>query len=223
MRTALNFLQRTGVVFCAALIWPSLALGQTDAASQTASCELHVWPAQDLRSMYLGFWRNGLPDAAARGDRGYVPLPARSLDTAKQLEQLKTLNLVALLNLPDHTTIYHDTPLDSRTLRTTPGRITSSTAPCYAEFALDEVFFEAIWGGGGSLKVLARFRQFGSPQMPTRVFGTIIKRPLKIFPPRSVEQDPTAGLNELAAAFDAEIAEFGVALNKPPKTQRKPS
>lgn len=187
------------------------------APSNTASCELHVWPGNDLRSTYHGWFHGGIVDGAVQGREGYRVLPSNPLTTSAQLGRLQQLPLADVMGLTGYAVIIHDSALDSRTLRATPGRLAPNPPSCYAELAVDDVFFQEDIVEGRFLKVLFRFRKFDGPA-PTRQFGTYIQEKLLIFPPAQPDADPEPGMDELAHAFGQAVSGFGKALNLPPKT-----
>jgi hypothetical protein len=183
-------------------------------------CELHVWPGNELRSSFNGFYRNGIPDAALTGRKGYKQLPPNSLPTTRQLEGLRSLPLAQLIGLNGYSVVLHDQPLDSRTLRTTPRRLFPQSASCYAELAIDNVFYQEAFADGRSLKVLFHFKKFAGDNA-SRSFGTYISEKLIRYGPHDTSVDPQPGLNELFTAFSTAISEFGLVLNKPDKPKHE--
>ncbi len=207
------------VLGAALLAGPALAEEVPAAATQT--CELHVWPGNDLRSIYSGWFHGGIVDGAVQGRDGYKPLPSRPLTAERQLERLRGLPVAQLLGLNDYAVVLHEKPLDSRTLRTTAGRLAPDTGACYAELAVDDVFFQEDIIDGRFLKALFRFRKFDGDTVPSRSFGAYVQRRLTLFPPKTPETDPQAGFDELVTQFGEAVTEFGQSLTKPPKTSRK--
>ncbi|MEZ5749713.1 MAG: hypothetical protein R3D83_07485 [Caenibius sp.] len=201
--------------FVVALCSTTVAQEPVQPSPEQVGCELHVWPGNDLRSTYHGWFHGGIVDGAVQGREGYRQLPEAPLSTATQSETLKQLPLADLLGLPGHRVVLHDTPLDSRTLRATAGRISQSNAPCYAELAVDDVFFQEDIVNGRFMKALLRFRQFNEGESPSRQFGTYIQEKLLIFPQKKPGEDPRKGLDELSDAFRRAITAFGQALSKP--------
>lgn len=211
------------------LVFLAMALVSGAAAAQTpenpapapAPCELHVWPGSGLRSTYHGWFHGGIVDGAVKGRDGYRKLPAQPLPSDRQHEILKSMPLAQLFGLADYRVILHETPLDSHTLRRSQGRLQPGTGACYAEMAIDDVFFQEDIVDGRFLKALIRFRQFGAGETPSRSFGTYVQEKLKLFPPRTAEEDAGPAMDELGTAFAQVVQDFGVALNKPAKKSRK--
>jgi hypothetical protein len=204
-----------------ALLAGAALADETAPSAAPQTCELHVWPGNDLRSTYHGWFHGGIVDGAVQGRDGYRPLPSRPLTAERQVDRLRGLPVPQLLGLNDYALVVHDKPLDSRTLRTTTGRLVPDAGPCYAELAVDDVFFQEDIVDGRFLKVLFRFRKFDSGAAPSRSFGAYIQRRLTQFPPKTPEADPQAGLDELATQFGEAVTEFGQSLNKPPKAPKK--
>lgn len=187
------------------------------AISTVASCELHIWPGNDLRSSYHGWFHGSIVDGAVQGREGYRTLPSNPLPVATQRERLQHMPLADLLGLPNYSVVVHEASLDSRTLRSTPGRLATHSPSCYAELAIDDIFFQEDLVEGRFLKVLFRFRAFTDKATPTRRFGTYIQEKLLIFPPTQVGVDPAPGMNELATAFEKTVSGFGNALTRSKK------
>jgi hypothetical protein len=200
----------------AALAVASPMIARADVTPTTGSCELHVWPSQGLRSVYYGWFHGGINDGAVTGRQGYPPIPRDAIDTALQVKLLSEVGLPGSLGLGDYKLIVHEQALDSRTIRTTPSRVSPDGAECYAELIIDDVFFREDAFTGSFLQSLIRFRDFGRGTSPVRTFGTWVKTRLTAFPPKADAQNEAA-LDELKSAFVANTAQFGTFLNKPPK------
>jgi hypothetical protein len=194
--------------------------GGADNALLEHGCELHVWPADAVRSTYSGWFHGGIVDGAVQGRDGYRKLPDSILPIEVQLRTLSELDLPALMQLPGYHVVLHDRPLPSRVIRTTVGRLEPATPDCYAELVTDDVFFQDHILDGRFLKGIFRFRQFEQGDTPTRTFGTFVQHRLLHFPPREPEQLDGA-LEEFRVSFGKAVQSFGEALNKPPKKRKK--
>lgn len=184
-----------------------------------ATCELHVWPGSGLNSIYGGWFHGGIVDGAVTGRDGYPVVPTEPVSTPRQVELLTKARPQMLLRQPDDRLVVHTEALASRTIRTGTARIDSSRAPCYAELIVDDVFFQQDVVDGSFLKVLFRYREFGTDAAPRRTFGTWVKTRLALLPPKP-ETDPTAAAGELQAAFTHDVTLFAEALLKPPGNKR---
>lgn len=198
-----------------ALIFSVQAHAQTDTA-----CELHVWPATMPMNLYLGFGHGGIIDGSTKGREGYPAAPDNPLSAERQAQLLSEAGLPDLLKLPGYRVTLHPQPLDSRTIRTTRGRIAESTAPCYAELIVDDLILnQNTISGSNGLRGSFRFRTFGTAPEPSRAFGTWTLVKLTAFPPKPGDA-PDKGVAELVQAFRTSLVQFAEAVNKPPRTKR---
>ncbi|CAM5527807.1 hypothetical protein [Sphingobium scionense] len=200
----------------------SLAHAQTETApadtDRQQPCELHVWPGSGLGSVYHGWLHGGIVNGAVQGREGYKPMNANPLATAEQRTLLASLPLASWLGLPDHRLVLHDESLDSRTMRSTAGRIRPDGSICYAEFMIDDLIFQEDVVTGRYLKILFRFRDFGSEQIARRSFGTWTMARLTLFPPQTAEAEDAA-LTDLKSAFQQDVEKFGEYLRRPVRTR----
>lgn len=167
------------VALLGALVWLlfstelaiSMVRAQPPTKPHTSSCEIHVWPGSSLGSVYQGLLRRrDIVNAGVNGRDGYPTLASVSIDTAAQQHILSQIPIGDWVNLPDYRTILHDKALESRIIRSTPGRIAASTSPCYAELVVDDVILQQDTVNGGRLKALFHFREFGDNSRPQRSF-----------------------------------------------------
>lgn len=211
------------VVACAVL---SLAQGsfaqqgpEATMAPALAPCELHVWPGSPLGSVYQGWLHGGIVNGAVTGRDGYPKVPANPLDTATQATLLDQSKPQAALGRSADRLALHAEALDSRTIRSTPGRLAPGTTGCYAELVVDDVILKQDSFSGSYLSVLYRFRDFGTDAQPRRIFSTWVKTPLKklgVQGPMNVDE----ATQELHAAYREDLKLFAAALNKPVSSKR---
>lgn len=187
-------------------------------SSSDGACELHIWPGAGLNSVYSGVFHGGIVNGAVTGRDGYPTLAVEPIDTANQVELLRSAALRDQLNLAKYQPIVHEEALSSRLMRTSVARIAPSSAPCYAEFIVDSVFFQQDIVDGSYLKILFRYRDFTTEPAPRRVFSTWTKTRLTLLPPTPTTDMVAAGA-ELRAAFTRDVALFASALAKPSKTK----
>ncbi len=201
------------------MVAPGIAGARNDIdPSATLACELHVWPADAVRSTYSGWFHGGIIDGAVQGRDGYTKLPDSILTPEAQLRTLSQLDLADVMQLPSYTVVLHETPLPSRLIRATKGRLLTETPACYAELIADDVFFQEDIVDGRFLKAIFRFRQFDGGDAPSRSFGTYIQYRLTQFPPAEPEQ-LEAALEEFRLAYGHAVRQFGAALNRPAKNK----
>jgi hypothetical protein len=189
----------------------------------TAACELHVWPSGALNSVYSGWFHGGIVNGAVTGRDGYPDVPPDPLGAASQIALLDGARPHALIGRDGYRLVIHDQPLTSREIRTTPGRLTTDAAACYAELIVDDIFLQQDVFHGSFLKSSFRYRDFGdgtaAATTPARVFGTWVKTELKLFPPKP-GADLQSASNELKGAYVQNLSLFAAALNKPVKGKR---
>ena len=190
-----------------------------NAADAAIRCELHVWPGSGLNSIYSGWFHGGIVNGAVTGRDGYPTVPTEPIDTANQVELLKAVQPNIALQQPDSRVIFHDAALPSRTIRSATTRIDPSIAPCYSELIVDDVFFQQDIVDGSFLKILFRYREFGTDAAPRKTFGTWVKTRLLLFPPTPAT-DMAAAAAELRSAFSNDVKLFAAALLKPAKNKR---
>jgi hypothetical protein len=197
-------------------------------ASASAGCELHVWPSEGMSTvlqragdnLYLGYMTGGATSLERVGGDSApahtAPAkPDEPLDHAAQSKALSVMPLATMLGLTDYKIVLHDTPLDSRTIRTVKTRYVASDAPCYADLVVSDLVYSRVYAHGRDLKTFLRFRLFGTGAAPTRSFGTWVQTKLNLFslePPRRDE----AALAELNSAFAANLETFSQLLTKKP-------
>ena len=184
---------------------PAAAVSQAQPAPQ---CELHVWPAERFQAMTTGLLMGGLLDAAihAEGDKARRSHLASALDSEGQLEALQKLDLVTLLHLPPSKVVPHAEALDRKTINKVVTRRSNSTAPCYAELMVTDVFYQkaAIWGK--SLRTSFMLRNFTANPSKPLVKRTTGGNGLKIFPAKEGEDTTTADA-ELVSVFQKDFTE----------------
>lgn len=170
-------------------------------------CELHVWPAERFQAMTTGWLGGGLLDAAihAEGDKARRSHMAAALDSEGQVVALQQMDLVSLLKLRPSKVIAHTEALDRKTVNKIMTRRSQSTAPCYAELMVTDVFYQkaAMWGR--SLRTSFTFRKFDGNGQPA-IKKTTGGNALKIFPAKKGE-DTTAADGELISIFQKNFQE----------------
>lgn len=206
----------------AALLWTSAAHAQAGdpSAATEAGCELHVWPASGLNSVYYGWLHGGINNGAVTGRDGYPQVPTDPMDVASQVSLLTEAQPHILIQRPNHRLIVHTEALASRAIRTSTTRLIDSASPCYSELIVDDVFFQQDVFSGSYLKISFRFRDFGNAASPQRVFGTWVDTRLHLFPTKP-GQDLAAPIEEMKAAYREDISLFAAALLKPPKAKKR--
>lgn len=167
-----------------------------------------MWPAERFQAMTTGWLGGGLLDAAihADGDKARRSHLASALDSEGQLAALQSLDLVTLLHLPPSKIVPHEEALDRKTVNKIMTRRSDSTAPCYAELIVTDVFYQkaAMWGR--SLRTSFMLRQFNGDAASPSIKKTTGGNGLKIFPAKE-GQDATAADAELVSVFQKNFTE----------------
>ena len=190
----------------------------TPALAQQAPCELHVWPAERMTSITTGWLGGGLIEAAinSKKDANNKAQLASALDSPTQLDALQSLDLVSLLKLPAGTTIVrHETPVERHTMNKIKTRRAESTAACYSELIVADVFYQKAAIYGRSLRTLFLFREFGADQKIDYEFKAWGGNGLKLFPPKK-DEDATPALEELSVVFKKNFEEYAAKVKKAP-------
>ena len=179
-----------------------------EAPGSAPQCELHVWPAERFQAMTTGWLGGGLLDAAihADGDKARRSHLASALDSEGQLDSLQKLDLVSLLRLPPSKIVTHTEALDRKTVNKIKTRRAASSAPCYSELIVTDVFYQkaAMWGR--SLRTSFMLRQFPAGAAEPTIRKTTGGNGLKIFPAKAGE-DTTAADAELVTIFQKNFTE----------------
>ena len=195
-----------------AITSPAYAQEATPAAAPAPtpapSCELHVWPAERFQAMTTGLLGGGLLDAAlhANGDKARRSRLASALDSDGQLDALQKLDLITLLHLPPSKVITHAEALDRKTVNKIMTRRSDSTAPCYNELIVTDVFYQKAAFWGRSLRTSFMLRAFGANASTPSIKKTTGGNGLKIFPAKEGE-DATAADAELVSVFQKNFTE----------------
>ncbi|MGY4397882.1 hypothetical protein ACVWZA_003079 [Sphingomonas sp. UYAg733] len=199
----------------ATLIFLSSAANAQDAAPAATpaapnGCELHVWPAERMNSMTTGLLGGGLLDAALHSgkDASNKAQLASALDSPSQLDALQSLDLLTLLKLQPGTTIVrHEAPLERKTMNKIKTRRSDSTATCYSELIVADVFYQKAAIYGRSLRTLFMLRNFGNDQKIDYEYKAWGGNGLKLFPAKEGE-DAVAALDELVSVFKKNFDEY---------------
>ncbi|MEZ5749714.1 MAG: hypothetical protein R3D83_07490 [Caenibius sp.] len=173
-------------------------------------CELHIWPAERMQSITTGWLGGGLLDAMIHSgtDANNKTLLASALDSPSQLDALQSLDLRSLLSItPGTTIIRHEAPLERKTMNKVKTRRSDSTAQCYSELIVGDVFYQKAALYGRSLRTLFMFRNFGNDQKIDKEYKAWGGNGLKLFPPKEGE-DAIAALDELVSVYKKNFDEY---------------
>lgn len=185
------------------------------AALPAPTCELHIFPTLEGQAQTTG-WLAGfgvigaIADAAAHkdGNISNAEYLKASLGPENQVIALKAVDLPAALKLPAGTQVTYETPIADRGITTkAKTRLTSSTAPCYAELLITQNFYikRAIYGR--SLNNRFIFKDFRGGQAEAVLNKGRGGNKLSQFPPESVDERPAADA-DLRGAFTKNFLEY---------------
>jgi hypothetical protein len=187
----------------AACALPSALAAAADAPD--TACELHVWPAPELKSTTQGWWTNDTVDHAFDTSHGGVERP-KSLAPESQVEVLRALDLAELIGDAPAKVVIHAEPLP-RTAALADTRQSPSTSPCYSELIVSQIFYEHAPLTDRSLRILAVHRRFGDAPQAQSSFSTWAHSTLIHFPPASPDQRIAAEA-ELVQAYRTDLLAF---------------
>lgn len=193
-------------------------------AGAADGCELHVFPAERMRSVVTG-WLSGFGaiggalDASvhAKQNANNQSLLASALDSPSQIDALTGLDLRQLLGLSAGTTVLmHSQPVDRHTMNKIKDRRSDSKAACYQELIVADVLYQKAPMYGRSLKTLFMVRQFDAGSKIAFEYKAWGGNGLKLFPPKE-DDDAVAALNELVSVFKNNFNEYAGNERKAPR------
>jgi hypothetical protein len=202
-------------LLAAALAVPAAA---QDAATAPAvaqpECELHVFPTLEGQAMTTGMLAGfgiigAIADASANKDRNISETEylKEALGPRLQIEALKSIDLVKELKFAPSQIIY-ETPIADRKVSTkATNRLSTSTAPCYAELLVTQNFYtkKAIYGR--SLNNRFIFKDFRTGLSKTKLVKGRGGNGLSHFPPKTTDETEMAE-KDLRDAFAKNFVEY---------------
>jgi hypothetical protein len=216
---------RSTVAVAAALVG-GLCAAQTASAQDAAaqpSCELHIFPTLEGQAQTTG-WLSGfgiigaVADAAKNKDRNVSEAEylKEALGPRLQIQALKSVDVVAALHLPPSQIIY-ETPIADRKISTkATTRLSSSTAPCYAELLITQNFYTKRAIYGRSLNNRFIFKDFRGGKTNTKMIKGRGGNGLSHFPPKTTDETEVAE-QELRDVFAKNFMEFSATIPAPKK------
>jgi hypothetical protein len=204
-------------VAAAATLVASLCVAQTASAQDAAaqpSCELHIFPTLEGQAQTTG-WLSGfgiigaVADAAKNKDRNVSEAEylKEALGPRLQIQALRSVDVVAALKLPPSQIIY-EAPIADRKISTkATTRLSSSTAPCYAELLITQNFYTKRAIYGRSLNNRFIFKDFRGGRTSTKMVKGRGGNGLSHFPPKTTDETEAAE-QDLREAFSKNFLEF---------------
>jgi len=212
----------------AATLTAALGCVQGAAAQDAPACELHVFPTLEGQAQTTG-WLSGfgiigaVADAAKNKDRNVSEAEylKEALGPRLQVQALKSVDIVAALGMPASTVISYETPIADRKISTkATTRLTSSTAPCYAELLVTQNFYTKRAIYGRSLNNRFIFKDFRIGKTNTKMVKGRGGNGLSHFPPKTTDETEAAE-QDLREAFAKNFTEFAKTIPAPAVAKKK--
>jgi hypothetical protein len=207
----------TAAVFVALLAAPAPAQD----AAPSSPCEIHVWPAPELKAVTQGWVWNHTVNQAFDPAKGGVARP-KVLAPAAQAGLLARMDLAGLFGAAPAQLVVHPEPL-TRAQASAPTRQTASASPCYSELIVSQVFYDEAPMAGKSLRSLLVHRRFDGSARVQSSFSTWAETELTTFPAK-IASEAQAADTELLDAYRSNVyifARFEQAPRPPPKPKRR--
>lgn len=193
---------------------PASAAAPQDGVAADPGCELHVFPTIEGKAMTTGLLSGfgvigAIADAAKNKNRNASEAEylREALGPRLQVQALKSVDMVGALRLPPSRIIW-ETPIADRKISTkATTRLTSSTAPCYAELLVTENFYTKRAIYGRSLNNRFIFKDFRTGKTKTNMIKGRGGNGLSQFPPKTTD-DTEAAEADLRSAFSKNFLEF---------------
>jgi hypothetical protein len=187
------------------------ATSPVSTATAASTCEVHVWPSARVSAVTqgAGAWFGligGLIDAAANADRNKrdTAFITSALDSAAQARALREMNLPRILNLPPANVISHDEGVELT--GETTGRLAQSSAPCYYDFVVRQLFYFNTASTKGKMRTFILVRGSDGNRRVIN-YKDSANHALDVKLPKEGE-DTTEASRALINAFKADVQEF---------------
>lgn len=200
------------------------------AAAPARACELHVWPTENYiginTGLLSGFGLVGaVADIAAHDGRVKTvkDLMRDYLGPDVQLEELNKIGLTKALKLDGYTIVVEEPTPFNEDLKKDPAlkaktkamnaklkageRLSTSTAPCYAELVGTMIFYHKAMMYGSNLFGGWVYREFPATGKATKTLAGAVKNPLEDFPAKTAEKVEAAKI-ELRDAYAKDFVEY---------------
>ncbi len=200
------------------------------AAAPASACELHVWPTENYiginTGLLSGFGLVGaVADIAAHDGRVKTvkDLMRDYLGPDVQIAELNKIGIAKALKLDGYAVIVEEPTPFNEDLKKNPAlkakwkaidarikageRISTSTAPCYAELVGNMIFYHKAMMYGSNLFAGWVYREFPASGKASKTKFGAVKNPLEDFPAKSAEKIEPAKL-ELRDAYAKDFVEW---------------
>lgn len=190
------------------------AQDNTAAGAVEPACELHVFPSLEGKAMTTG-WLSGfgivgaLADASKNKNRNISEAEylKEALGPRLQVQALNGVDVVGALKLPPSRIIYETAIADRKITTKVKARLSSSTAPCYAELIITQNFYTKRAIYGRSLNNRFIFKDFRMGKDKAALVKGRGGNGLTHFPPKTTDETEAAE-TDLREAFAKNFLEF---------------
>lgn len=209
------------------------AVAPTDVPATPATdsgCELHVWPTENYVGMNSGLLSGfavlgALADQAAHKNRVQTvkDLMRDYLGPDVQMDELNKIGITKTLKLDGYSVIVEPPTPFNEDVKKDPAlkakvkemnarikagqRLSTSTAPCYAELIGTVIFYQKAMFYGSNLFGGWIYREFPATGLATKTKTGAVKNPLEDFPAKTPEKVDAAKA-ELRDAFAKDFVEY---------------
>jgi hypothetical protein len=204
---------------------------QAQQTMNSSACELHIWPTENYIGVNTGVL-SGFGIIGTLADRGAHKNRVASvkeymreyLGPDVQMDDLRKANVAATLGLAGYRIVV-EAPMPSKEdMKKGPAvkalakamdaklksgqRLSTSTAPCYAELVGTNIFYHKAVMYGSNLFAGWTFRDFGKGGTGApRVYSGSVKNPLEDFPAKTPDKVDAAKA-EIRDAYAKDFAEY---------------
>lgn len=195
-----------------------------------SGCELHVWPTENYVGMNSGLLSGfavlgALADQAAHKNRVQTvkDLMRDYLGPDVQMDELNKIGIAKTLKLDGYSVIVEPPTPFNEDVKKDPAlkakvkemnarikagqRLSTSTAPCYAELIGTVIFYQKAMFYGSNLFGGWVYREFPATGLATKTRTGAVKNPLEDFPAKTPEKVDAAKA-ELRDAFAKDFVEY---------------
>jgi hypothetical protein len=220
------------LIYIAGIMATAMATSsQAQAVMPNVACELHIWPTENYiginTGLLSGFGLVGaLADQGAHKNRvaSVKDLMREYLGPDVQMDELRKANVSDTLGLTGYRIVVEAPTPSNEDMKKDPAvkamskamnaklksgqRLSTSTAPCYAELVGTNIFYHKAMMYGSNLFAGWTFRDYGKAGTGApRVFTGAVKNPLEDFPAKTPDK-MVAAKAEIRDAYAKDFTEY---------------
>jgi hypothetical protein len=168
------------------------APGPQDSGAQPASqlvipavpvseaCVLHVWPAKNAQSSYMGWFHGGAVDGDRRGIKGYPAMHSDVLTVSAQQQLLTTIDWAQSLSAPGISVVVHDGPPPEQDDRSRTKPLIAERPACYEELLVHSVLVERAAMSSSTVRVMVIGKKWRGSDAAPETFSVMMKEPVNL-------------------------------------------